>query len=133
MRRHPFRPPWPRVRPADRARAVAGTAPHRLGTPRAGGGGTAREAVAARFGEVDVAPGSAFTDAVLPVAGEPVVNVLRHAPRSPAADVGITGGTGRLVVGTEPRLPGLEPDVMGAGLQAAGTRRSRNTGRPDHG
>ncbi|MGP4050184.1 ATP-binding protein [Streptomyces sp. 2A115] len=80
----------------------------------------AREAVAGRFGEVGVAPGSAFADAVQLVVSELVVNVLRHAARSPVADVGITVGAGHLVVGvadTEPRLPDLEPAAMGAGLQ----------------
>ncbi|WP_031029918.1 ATP-binding protein [Streptomyces albus] len=80
----------------------------------------AREAVAARFGEVGVARSSAFADAVLLVVSELVVNVLRHAPRSPVADVGITAGAGRLVVSVadaEPRLPALEPGAMGAGLQ----------------
>ncbi|MFF4508243.1 ATP-binding protein [Streptomyces sp. NPDC001401] len=80
----------------------------------------ARVAVAGRFGEVGVAPGSAFADAVLLVVSELVVNVLRHAPRSPVADVGITVGAGLLVVSVadaEPRLPDLEPGAMGAGLQ----------------
>ncbi|MFD4601888.1 ATP-binding protein [Streptomyces sp. NPDC058464] len=80
----------------------------------------AREAVAGRFGEVGVAPGSAFADAVLLVVSELVVNVLRHAPRSPVADVGITVGAGQLVVGVadaDPCLPDFEPGAMGAGLQ----------------
>ncbi|WP_367318704.1 ATP-binding protein [Streptomyces sp. HUAS ZL42] len=80
----------------------------------------AREAVAERFGEAGVAPGSAFADAVLLVVSELVVNVLRHAPRSPVADVGITVGAGQLVVSVadaEPRLPDLDPGARGAGLQ----------------
>jgi two-component sensor histidine kinase len=80
----------------------------------------AREAVAGRFGEVGVASGSAFADAVLLVVSELVVNVLRHAPRSAVADVGITVGAGQLVVSVadaEPRLPDLEPGAVGAGLQ----------------
>ncbi|WP_328687728.1 ATP-binding protein [Streptomyces phaeochromogenes] len=80
----------------------------------------ARESVAGRFGEVGVAPGSAFADAVLLVVSELVVNVLRHAPRSPVAEVGISVGAGQLVVSVadaEPRLPALRPDTMGAGLQ----------------
>ncbi|MGW7547133.1 ATP-binding protein [Streptomyces sp. NPDC054770] len=80
----------------------------------------AREAVAGRFGEVGVAPGSASADAVLLVVSELVVNVLRHAPRSPVADVGMTVGAGHLVVGVadaDPCLPDLEPGAMGAGLQ----------------
>ncbi|MGW3129890.1 ATP-binding protein [Streptomyces sp. NPDC001123] len=79
----------------------------------------AREAVADRFGEVGVAPRSSFADAVLLVVSELVVNVLRHAPRSPVADVGMTVGAGHLVVGVadaEPSLPDLEPGAMGAGL-----------------
>ncbi|MDW8804748.1 ATP-binding protein [Streptomyces scabiei] len=80
----------------------------------------AREAVAGRFGEVGVARGSAFADAVLLVVSELVVNVLRHAPRSYEADVGVMAGAGQLVVSvadSEPRLPALEPGAMGAGLQ----------------
>ncbi|MFF7469102.1 ATP-binding protein [Streptomyces sp. NPDC008092] len=80
----------------------------------------AREAVAGRFREVGVAPGSAFADAVLLVVSELVVNVLRHAPGSPVADVGITVEAGHLVVSVadaDPCLPDLEPCAMGAGLQ----------------
>ncbi|UIX34229.1 ATP-binding protein [Streptomyces sp. GQFP] len=79
----------------------------------------AREEVAERFGEVGVAPGSAFADTVLLVVSELVVNVLRHAPQSPVANVGITVGEGQLVVSVadaESRLPDLEPGAMGAGL-----------------
>jgi anti-sigma regulatory factor (Ser/Thr protein kinase) len=79
-----------------------------------------REAVAGQFGEVGVAPGSAFADAVLLVVSELVVNVLRHASRSPVAEVGITAGAGKLVVSVadaEPQLPVLRPGAMGAGLQ----------------
>ncbi|MEU6201321.1 ATP-binding protein [Streptomyces sp. NPDC047061] len=80
----------------------------------------AREAVAGRFSEVGVAPDSAFADAVLLVVSELVVNVLRHAPRSPVADVGITVGARHLVVSVadaEPCLPEFEPGATGAGLQ----------------
>ncbi|MEU8869066.1 ATP-binding protein [Streptomyces umbrinus] len=80
----------------------------------------AREAVAGRFGEVGVAPGSAFADVVLLVVSELVVNVLRHAPRSSAAVVGISAGAGQLVVSVadaEPQFPALRPGAMGAGLQ----------------
>ncbi|WP_326728221.1 ATP-binding protein [Streptomyces phaeochromogenes] len=80
----------------------------------------AREAVAGRFREVGVMPGSAFADAVLLVVSELVVNVLQHAPHSTVADVGITAGAGQLIVSvadTEPRLPALEPGAMGAGLR----------------
>jgi len=80
----------------------------------------AREAVTGRFGEVGVAPGSAFADAVLLVVSELVVNVLRHAPRCSVADVGITAGAGQLVVSVadaEPRMPDLEAGASGAGLQ----------------
>ncbi|MFE2964417.1 hypothetical protein ACFXKC_12240 [Streptomyces sp. NPDC059340] len=86
---------------------------------------------------------SAFADAVVLVVSELTVTVLRHAPRSPVADVGMTVGAGRLVVsvaGAEPHLPGFEPGATGAGLQlvaelAAGsdgdvsTWRSRDVGR----
>jgi two-component sensor histidine kinase len=80
----------------------------------------AREAVTGRFGEVGVAPSSAFADAVVLVVSELIVNVLRHAPRSPVADVGMTVGAGRLVVSVadaEPHLPELEQGATGAGLQ----------------
>ncbi|WEB45179.1 ATP-binding protein [Streptomyces yunnanensis] len=80
----------------------------------------ARKAVAKLLPEVGVVTGSAFADAVLLVVSELVVNVLRHASRSPVADVGIGVGSGRLIVSVadaEPRLPDLEPDALGAGLQ----------------
>jgi two-component sensor histidine kinase len=80
----------------------------------------AREAVAGRFGEVGVAPGSVFADVVLLVVSELVVNVLRHAPRSLVAVVGITVGAGQLVVSVadaEPQFPALQPGAMGAGLR----------------
>ncbi|OLZ63177.1 ATP-binding protein [Streptomyces sp. IMTB 2501] len=80
----------------------------------------AREAVAEQFPLVGVAPGSAFADAVLLVVSELVTNVLRHAPRSPVTDVGITVAAGQLVVSVadaEPRLPDLTDDGMGAGLR----------------
>ncbi|MFF4731607.1 ATP-binding protein [Streptomyces mirabilis] len=76
--------------------------------------------MAGRFGEVGVAPSSAFADAVLLVVSELIVNVLRHAARSPVADVGITVAAGRLVVSVadaEPHLPELEPGATRAGLQ----------------
>jgi two-component sensor histidine kinase len=79
-----------------------------------------REAVAGRFGEVGVAPGSAFADAVLLVVSELVANVLRHASRTPVAEVVISVGAGQLVVSVadaEPQLPVLRPGAMGAGLQ----------------
>jgi hypothetical protein len=79
----------------------------------------AREAMTQRFGEVGVASDSVFGDAVLLVVRELVTNVLRHAPRSPVANVGMTVGAGQLVVSVadaEPRLPDLEPGAMGAGL-----------------
>ncbi|MBK3568154.1 ATP-binding protein [Streptomyces sp. MBT62] len=80
----------------------------------------AREAMSRHLGEVGVAPDSVFADAVLLVVSELVTNVLRHAPRSPVADVGMTVGAGQLVVSVadaEPRLPALEPGAMGAGLE----------------
>jgi hypothetical protein len=54
------------------------------------------------------------------VISESVVNVLRHAPRSPVMDVGITVGVGQLAVSVadaEPRLPDLGDEGMGAGLR----------------
>ncbi|MFJ8383990.1 ATP-binding protein [Streptomyces sp. NPDC094438] len=80
----------------------------------------AREAVAERFAEAGVAPRSAFADAVLLVVSELVTNVLRHARSSPYADVGVTTGSGELVISVEdtsPRLPELSGHGMGAGLR----------------
>ncbi|MFF4805621.1 ATP-binding protein [Streptomyces sp. NPDC001351] len=80
----------------------------------------ARESVAEHLPAAGVAPGSAFADAVLLVTSELVVNVLRHAPRSPVVDVGITVGAGHLVVrvaDAEPQLPDLSAEGMGAGLR----------------
>ncbi|MFB8180968.1 ATP-binding protein [Streptomyces sp. NPDC055966] len=80
----------------------------------------AREAVTEHLPAAGVAPGSAFADAVLLVTSELVANVLRHAPRSPVMDVGITVAAGQLVVSVadaEPRLPDLSDEGMGAGLR----------------
>ncbi|MXM63967.1 ATP-binding protein [Streptomyces sp. HUCO-GS316] len=80
----------------------------------------AREAVAGHFAEAGIAPESAFADAVLLVVSELVTNVLRHAPRSPLTDVGMTVAGDQLVVSvadTEPRLPDLTLEGMGAGLR----------------
>ncbi|MFE1291839.1 ATP-binding protein [Streptomyces sp. NPDC058751] len=79
----------------------------------------AREAMAGYLADAGVTAGSAFADAVLLVVSELVTNVLRHAPRSPGTNVGITVGAGHLVVSvadTEPRLPDLTPAGMGVGL-----------------
>ncbi|MFE1312519.1 ATP-binding protein [Streptomyces sp. NPDC058755] len=80
----------------------------------------AREAVTEYLPAAGVSPGSAFADAVLLVTSELVTNVLRHAPRSPVMDVGITVAAGQLVVSVadaEPRLPDLSDEAMGAGLR----------------
>ena len=118
---HPFRP-WRRSRPAAAIEHVPAPVRRHVVSVPVGPEAVrlAREAVAGRFGEVGVRPGSAFADAVLLVVSELVVNVLRHAPWSPVADVGITVGAGHLVVSVadaEPHLPDLEPGAMGAGLQ----------------
>jgi two-component sensor histidine kinase len=76
--------------------------------------------MAAHFAPAGVAPDSAFADAVLLVVSELVTNVLRHAPHSPFADVGITVAGDALVVSvadTEPRMPDLTLEGMGAGLR----------------
>lgn len=119
---HPFRPPWRRGRPAAAIEHVPSPVRRHIVSVPVGPEAVrrAREAVAGRFGEVGVRPGSAFADAVLLVVSELVVNVLRHASHSPVADVGITVGAGQLVVSVadaEPRLPDLQPGAMGAGLQ----------------
>lgn len=113
--------PWHRGRPAAVTQHVPATARSYLVSVLVGPEAVrqAREEVAERFGEVGVAPGSAFADTVLLVVSELVVNVLRHAPQSPVANVGITVGEGQLVVSVadaESRLPDLEPGAMGAGL-----------------
>ncbi|KOU74165.1 hypothetical protein ADK57_08275 [Streptomyces sp. MMG1533] len=118
----PFRPPWRRGRPAAAMEHVPSPVRRHIVSVPVGPEAVrrAREAVAGRFAEVGVAPGSAFADAVLLVVSELVVNVLRHAPRSSAADVGLTVGAGRLVISVadaEPRLPDLEPGATGAGLK----------------
>ncbi|GAA3784601.1 hypothetical protein GCM10022403_019080 [Streptomyces coacervatus] len=119
---HPFRPPWRRGRSAAVIEHVPSPVRRHIVSVPVGPEAVrrARVAVAGRFGEVGVVPGSAFADAVLLVVSELVVNVLRHASRSPVADVGITVGAGQLVISVadaEPHLPSLEPDAMGAGLQ----------------
>lgn len=121
MRGRSFRP-WRRGRPAAAVAHVPAQVRHHFVSVPVGPDAVrqAREAVTGRFGEVGVAPGSAFADAVALVVSELIVNVLRHAPRSPVADVGITVGAGRLVVSVadaEPHLPELEPGATGAGLQ----------------
>ncbi|PWI20270.1 ATP-binding protein [Streptomyces sp. Act143] len=80
----------------------------------------AREAVAVQFGEAGVDAGSAFADGVLLVVSELVANVLRHAPHSPLTEVGMTVAGDQLVVSvadSEPRLPDLTLEGMGAGLR----------------
>ncbi|WNM36494.1 ATP-binding protein [Streptomyces sp. Li-HN-5-11] len=80
----------------------------------------AREAASRHLPAVGVAANSAFADAVLLVVSELVTNVLRHAPRSPAIDVGIAIVAGQLVVSVadaEPTLPDLSDEGMGAGLR----------------
>uniref|UniRef100_A0AAU2JWQ7 ATP-binding protein n=1 Tax=Streptomyces sp. NBC_00049 TaxID=2903617 RepID=A0AAU2JWQ7_9ACTN len=80
----------------------------------------AREAAAARLPGLGVEPRSAFADAVLLVVSELVANVVRHAHDSPVTDVGMTVGSGQLVISvedTDPRLPDLSPQGMGGGLR----------------
>ncbi|MFF5014967.1 ATP-binding protein [Streptomyces sp. NPDC001165] len=80
----------------------------------------AREAVTEYLRAAGVSPGPACADAVLLVTSELVTNVLRHAPRPPVMDVGITVAAGQLVVSVgdaEPRLPDLSDEAMGAGLR----------------
>ncbi|MFJ9539202.1 ATP-binding protein [Streptomyces sp. NPDC101225] len=80
----------------------------------------AREAVTECLPAADVPPGSALADAVVLATSELVVNVLRHASRTPVLQVEITVAAGQLVVGvadTEPTLPDLSGAGMGAGLR----------------
>ncbi|MCI3273540.1 ATP-binding protein [Streptomyces cylindrosporus] len=117
-----FRPPWRRGRPTAAVEHVLPAVQRHIASFRPGPEAVrrARETVAERLPAVGVAPGSAFADAVLLVVSELVVNVLRHAPRSPVMDVGMTGAAGQLVVSVadaEPRLPDLSEAGMGAGLR----------------
>lgn len=119
---YPFRPWRGGRRPASALEHVPASARRYLVSVPVGPQAVrqAREAVAGRFGDVGVAPGSAFADAVLLVVSELVVNVLRHAAHSPVADVAIMVGAGQLVVSVadaEPCLPALEPGARGAGLR----------------
>ncbi|MCD9879148.1 ATP-binding protein [Streptomyces guryensis] len=114
--------PWPRGRPAAATEHVRPAVQRHIASFRLGPEAVrrAREAVAEHLPAAGVAPGSAFADAVLLVTSELVVNVLRHAPRSPVMDVGITAGAGQLVVSVadaEPKLPDLSAEGMGAGLR----------------
>ncbi|WP_416959380.1 ATP-binding protein [Streptomyces sp. Agncl-13] len=118
---HPFRP-WRRHRPAAAIEHVPSPVRRHIVSVPVGPDAVrqAREAMTQRFSEVGVASDSVFADAVLLVVSELVTNVLRHAPRSPVADVGMTVGAGQLVVSVadaEPCLPDLEPGAMGAGLE----------------
>lgn len=117
-----FRLPWRRGRPTAAIEHVPPAAHQHIASFRVGPEAVrrAREAVAEHLPAAGVAPDSAFADAVLLVTSELVVNVLRHAPRSPVMDVGITVAAGQLVVSVadaEPRLPDLRAEGMGAGLR----------------
>jgi signal transduction histidine kinase len=81
----------------------------------------ARHDVTEVLAEFGFGRGSAFSDAVLLVVSKLVTNVVRHAAGSPAiADVTVTAGSSQLVIAVEdhdPRLPGLSPQTLGAGLR----------------
>jgi anti-sigma regulatory factor (Ser/Thr protein kinase) len=80
----------------------------------------ARRDVAGMLTECGVDPGSVFVGAVLLVVSELIANAFRHAQHSPTADVAVTLGAGRLVVGVadrDPRLPDLSPTAVGDGLR----------------
>lgn len=117
-----FRPPWRRGR---RTEAVPEPTPpvllwHVASVPVGPQAvRRAREAMTACLPAAGVTPGSAFADAVLLALSELVTNVVRHAPRSPVTDVGLSVAAGQLIVSVsdaEPRLPDLTPEGMGAGL-----------------
>ncbi|WP_369386501.1 ATP-binding protein [Streptomyces sp. CG1] len=117
-----FRLPWRRGRPVAAIEHVLPSAQRHIASFRLEPEAVrpAREAVAEHLPAAGVAPGSAFADAVLLVTSELVVNVLRHAPRSPVMDVGITVAAGQLVISVadaEPGLPDLSDAGMGAGLR----------------
>ncbi|WP_313896579.1 ATP-binding protein [Streptomyces sp. GC420] len=92
----------------------------------------ARRTTAARLLELGITPRSAFADTVLLVVSELVTNVLRHASdHSPAAEVGVTAGAGRLVVGVadrDPRVPALPAGGTGRGLLTVGELAARYDG-----
>jgi histidine kinase/DNA gyrase B/HSP90-like ATPase len=117
-----FRLPWRRGRPAAAIEHALPVVHRPIASLRVGPEAVrrAREAVTECLPAIGVARGSVFADAVLLVTSELVANVLRHAPRSPAVDVGITVVGGQLVVSVtdaEPRLPDLSEAGMGAGLR----------------
>ncbi|MGC0336726.1 ATP-binding protein [Streptomyces sp. SLBN-8D4] len=117
-----FRMPWHRGRPAAAIEHVRPPVRRHVASVRVGPDAVreSREAVAGHFAEMGIAPHSAFADAVLLVVSELVTNVLRHAPHSPLADVGIAVAGDQLVVSVadcEPRLPDLTLEGMGAGLR----------------
>ncbi|MFF4509145.1 ATP-binding protein [Streptomyces sp. NPDC001401] len=117
-----FRMPWHRRQPAAHVEHVRPPVRRHVASVRVGPDAVreARESVAGYFAQAGVAPDSAFADAVLLVVSELVTNVLRHAAHSPFADVGMTVAGDTLVVSvadTEPRLPDLTLEGMGAGLR----------------
>ena len=117
-----FRMPWHRGRPVAHVEHVLPPVRRHVDSVRMGPDAVreTRESVAGHFARAGVAPDSAFADAVLLAVSELVTNVLRHAPHSPFAEVGITVAGDTLVVSvadTEPRLPDLTLEGMGAGLR----------------
>lgn len=116
---HRFRMPWHRGRPTAAVEHVRSPIRRHVASVPVGPHAV-REAVATHFAETGIASEAAFADAVLLVVSELVTNVLRHAPQSPQADVGITVAGDQLVVtvaDTEPHLLDLTLEGMGAGLR----------------
>ncbi|MFK4104214.1 ATP-binding protein [Streptomyces sp. NPDC019531] len=119
---HRFRLPWHRGRPTAAVEHLRPPVRRHVTSVRVGPDAVreAREAVAGHLGEAGVAPESAFADTVLLVVSELVTNVLRHAPGSPLAEVGIAVAGDQLVVSVadaEPRMPDLTLEGTGAGLR----------------
>ncbi|MGW0626012.1 ATP-binding protein [Streptomyces sp. NPDC002758] len=117
-----FRLPWRKGKPAAAVEHVLPPVRRHVTSVEVGPEAVrrAREAVAQALPPAGVPLNSAFADAVLLVVSELVTNALRHAPRSPVIDVGVTAAAGQLVVGVadaEPRLPDLSAAGMGAGLR----------------
>ena len=117
-----FRLPWQHGRPVAAVEHALPPVQRHIASFRLGPTAVrrAREAVTEHLPEAGVAPGSAFADAVVLATSELVVNVLRHAPRTPVMEVGITVAAGQLVISvadTEPKLPDLSDEGMGAGLR----------------
>lgn len=79
----------------------------------------ATRTVSGSLTEAGIAPTTAFADSLLPVVGELVTHVVRHAANTPVTNVGITVTGGQLAVSVaddDDRLPCLDSAGVGPGL-----------------